>query len=1596
MGSPSALGAATANLAINAGALDLNGNSLTVGLLTGSSGAVIASSSNAAVNLTVGASGTGTYAGVINNGSGTIALIKAGAGTLTLSGNNTFTGNIDVNAGRLILSNAANLYNYAVARTFTIASNSYLQLAANMSVGATASPGITFAGNGTLEINPGASSTVALGVYSTNYVVLAMSGGVIDVQSGSLRNGAYGNQNWTTNKASLNIAAGAAFQPWNGGSVFIDTLTGAGTVGGANNSTTGTGLTLGINDGTGTFSGSISNIGGGAIVKTGSGTEVFSGTGSTFTGKTSIKAGTLSVVTLNSVTTGTAASSSLGAPSSVANGAIAIGSSGTGAMLVVTGPGEITDRVIDLAGTTGGATIDQSGPSGLFSFTSSLTASGAGSKTLTLQGSTTGVGEIAGSIGNNSGTNKTAVLKQGTGTWTLSGSNTYSGGTTVANGTLKLGNASALGTGALSVVGGTLDMAGNNAGVGALSGSSGALITNSISGTSTLAITFSTGTSTFAASIADGSGVIALTKSGAGTLMLTGSNAYSGMTSINGGILNVGNANALAGSASLVFGGGTLQYSAANSMDYSGLIAGSGSAISIDTNGQDITFGTSLAASNTGGLAKSGNGTLTLNASNAFSGATTVTGGTLQIGNGGATGSIAGNVANSGVLAFNRSDRITFSGSISGTGAIQQIGSGSVMLTGSNNFTGAATAASGTLQIGDGSSGSVSGGMLTASAGGTVAIDLANGGTLGSAITNNGTVNFIAGGTNTISTNIYGWTSGVINQSGSGTTILSGNNDFAGTTNLINGVLQLNSQYAAYLSTENVGITNGLAFGANAVTLGGLSGSTGISIFTTSGSALNLSVGNNNSDTLFTGNLTGTNSSSTLAKVGNGTLTLGGSNSFAGATTATSGTLLLANQNAVEASNVTLTGSGAVAFDSSVAGHAFNFGGLSGSNGLVLADNSATPVTLTVGGNNSAGTYSGVLGGAGSIIKTGTGTLTFSGSNTFTGNITVNSGRLTLGSQANLSGVNLARTFTISAGAALQVGASISLGGSSAGITIAGSGTWEINPGASGAVGLGAIAGNNVILGMSGGVIDIQTGALRNGGYTAQNWTSNKASLNIAAGAAFLPWNGAAIFIDALTGAGAVGGSGNSIPGTGLTLGINNGSGTFSGAISNLGAGAIVKAGTGTQVLSGTGSAFAGKTSIKAGTLSVVTLNSVATGTAASSSLGAPSTVANGTIAIGSSGTSATLVVTGNGETTDRVLDLAGTTGGATIDQSGASGLLKFTSALTASGSGSKTLTLQGSTTAGGEIAGSIVDYNSSNKTAVLKQGSGTWALSGSNSYSGGTTVNGGTLQLGNANALGASTAGLIVNNGTLDLNGNSASVAMFSGTGANSLVTNSTSGTSTLTAAVTGGTSAYAGNIANGNGAVALTKEGAGTLVLSGSLNMAGLNANSGVTQLAQSGSIGAVNIASGATVTVAAHIGGTHNVLDTSSLAFSGTTGSVDILALDDLQINGGLTIMINDNSQLFLDSFAGGGGLGSFDEVTSAPVDSNQAPLKGTYLGDLNGDADGVPLAPVAAPAPTGIGSVAASPEAVPEPGMLGLLLAGALGSLGFRRRAKHGSR
>ncbi|HXJ73435.1 MAG TPA: autotransporter-associated beta strand repeat-containing protein, partial [Candidatus Dormibacteraeota bacterium] len=218
-------------------------------------------------------------------------------------------------------------------------------------------------------------------------------------------------------------------------------------------------------------------------------------------------------------------------------------------------------------------------------------------------------------------------------------------------------------------------------------------------------------------------------------------NAHTGGTTLSGGLLSVGTL-ASGGSASdigassssagnLVLNGGTLQYTGGGASSDrlftlgtgGGTIDASGSgALDLNnpgaaglsgpgarvltltgTSGADNTVAAALG--NNGGatsLTKSGDGKWILTANNTYSGATTIAGGTLQVGTGGPSGSLGGgNITDNGALIFNRSGTVT-NGVISGSGSLTLDGTGTVVLPGNNTYSGGTTINAGTLQIGTG------------------------------------------------------------------------------------------------------------------------------------------------------------------------------------------------------------------------------------------------------------------------------------------------------------------------------------------------------------------------------------------------------------------------------------------------------------------------------------------------------------------------------------------------------------------------------------------------------------------------------------------------------------------------------------------------------------------------------------------------------------------------------------------------------------------------------------------------------------------------------------------------------------------------------
>jgi autotransporter-associated beta strand protein len=372
-----------------------------------------------------------------------------------------------------------------------------------------------------------------------------------------------------------------------------------------------------------------------------------------------------------------------------------------------------------------------------------------------------------------------------------------------------------------------------------------------------------------------------------------------------------------------------------------------------------------------------------------------------------------------------------------------------------------------------------------------------------------------------------------------------------------------------------------------------------------------------------------------------------------------------------------------------------------------IAAGTPSTSTLTLGGSapeisvtNRTATISTKLAGSDNWTKTGAGTLKLTGANTYTGATQINTGVLNI-QHATALGTSAAGT-TVATGARLQIQGGITVTGESLSFSNDGSGNSSI----------ANVSGNNVWTG------DVTvTGTLPRVDLAANSSLNFSGAVNL--GSSDLAFQ-------------------------------NDGNSTVSGVVS--GTGGVIRGSFGGGTLTLTGAhTYTGKTSINGGVVSVASLNSVTGGTA-SSHLGAPTTIANGTVAFGSTTSTGTLRYTGSGETTDRVLNLAGTTGGGTVEQAG-TGLLKFTSNLTATGSGAKTLTLTGSAAGTGEIAGAIVN-SSGGATSVTKSGTGTWSLSGTNTYSGTTTIGGGKLAIIGAGAMDNTSRIHINTSTTLDVAG--------------------------------------------------------------------------------------------------------------------------------------------------------------------------------------------------------------------------------------------------
>ena len=843
------------------------------------------------------------------------------------------------------------------------------------------------------------------------------------------------------------------------------------------------------------------------------------------------------------------------------------------------------------------------------------------------------------------------------------------------------------------------------------------------------------------------------------------------------------------------------------------------------------------------------------------------------------TGTAATNMIIKAADASDVAKNITLSGSLTNNGGFTKTGGGTLTLSGANTYSGGTVISNGTVLLsGSGTLGSTTGAVTVT--GGTFDIGgltRTNGAiSISSGTITNGTLegtSFASTNGGTIGAVLTG--SGALAKSGTGTLTLSGANNYTGATTVSAGAL--NVQNAAGLGDAASGVTvssgaalelqGSITIASESLGLSGTGISTGGALRNISGNntyggtitntaaarinsdsgTLTLSGGINATNQAITfggaGNIviSGaiTNSTAGLTKDGAGTLALSGANTYTGTTTISTGVMRLDTATTLQSSTVAINADNGLAFGTGIT--AATIGGLSGANALALTNADASAVTLTVGNNNANTSYSGALSGGGSLTKIGTGTLTLSTAATYTGGTTIKNGMVTM----NTTGVLGTNTVTLEGGS-LKSGADgvaidmpVYVGASQTGNVITPNRmTWSGAVSGSGTLNVAVTTTvtrfdlQNTWTNFSGNLNFTGSGGIRlidNGGTFDPNSFRNLA-LNLAGSVSLNPVTysgGGTILIGSLasTNTSSALGGGSAGRATYSVGGLNT-STTFAGSIA--GNSALTKTGTGTLTLSGTNNTYTGATTISAGTLALSGSGSLASTT---------------TMAVSSG---ATFDVGGRSQ------EIAGLSGAGSVTN--ASGIL--------------TVNNTNSSTFSGALSGA---------GSLTKAGSGTLILSGNNAYSGGTLVSAGKLRLDRTTAAGTGTITQTDGTSTLEINttgtvANAMDIYNISTLQSVTLSGNKTLNNATYTVA-SSTTTTDSGNL-SGTGGV--TKEGAGTLILTGDNSYTGAVAvNAGLLNLNSStggaaATTSTVSVASGATLLVSQ----SNQVSDIAEVTLSGGT--------------------------------------------------------------------------------------------------------------------------
>ncbi|MGV1978738.1 autotransporter-associated beta strand repeat-containing protein [Agrobacterium sp. 22-210-1] len=962
---------------------------------TGSAGHVVFDRSNAI-----------TYGGAI---SGAGDLKQASIGTLTLTGEHTYTGGTTVSAGTLRIGEGG-VSGWIVGNVFDNASLIFDRSDERTFGGVISGDGqVTQQGIGTLTLT--GENTYTGGTTVSAGTLRIGNGGTTGSIVGDVVDNADLVFDRSDDLAFAGDISGSGRFAVNGGMTL--TLTGDNTVTGG---TTVLGSTLKIGNGgaTGSISGNIATDdpdytgSAGHVVFDRSDAITYDGVISGAGDLKQAGTGTLIVTGENTFTGGT----------TVAAGTLRIGDGGTS--------GSIVGNVVDNASLV----FDRSDArtfSGVISGDGQVTKQGIGTLTLTGENTFTGgttvaagtlrignggeSGWILGNVLDNASlvfdrsdartfggviSGNGQMTKQGDGTLTLTADNTYAGGSTVSAGTLRIGNGGTTG----SIVGNVLDNA---------------------------SLVFDRSDEQTFRGVISGNGQ--MTQQGIGTLTLTGENTYTGGTTVSAGTLRIGNGGTTGSIVGDVIDNADLVFDRSADLAFAGDISGSGR------------------------FAVNGGMTLTLTGDNTVTGGTTVLGSTLKIGNGGTIGSISGNIATddpdypglTGHVVFDRSNEITYGGVISGAGDLKQAGTGTLTLTGENTFTGGTRVAAGTLRIGDGgTSGSIVGNVVDNA---SLVFDRSDARTFSGVISGNGQMTKQGDGTLTLTAD---------NTYTGGTTVSAGTLHIGngGTNGWIVGNVLDNASLVFDRSDERTfgGVISGdgkvtkegdgtLTFTGENTYAGGTTVSAGtlrIGNGGTTGSIVGDVVDNadlvfdRSADLAFAGDISG---SGRFAVNGGMTLTLTGDNTVIGGTMVLGSTLKIGNGGTIGSISGNIatddpdyTGSaGHVVFDRS---NEITYGGaISGAGDLkqagtgtliVTGENTFTggttvaAGTLRIGNGGESGwiignvvdnaslvfdrfddrTFGGVISGAGHVRKTGSGTLTLTGLNTYAGGTMIDAGTL--------------------------------------------------------------------------------------------------------------------------------------------------------------------------------------------------------------------------------------------------------------------------------------------------------------------------------------------------------------------------------------------------------------------------------------------------------------------------------------------------------------------------------------------------------------------------------------------------------------------------